>query len=60
MPDRRSPACSADESFERDGPGSFVARIGIRQLVELLGNKAAQRHSAMSGHDLCMPDSCLI
>lgn len=48
MPGGRSPACSVGESFERDGLGAIVSLLGLCQLVELLGNKAAEGHSTVS------------
>src|SRR5581483_2001312 len=59
-PTGRSAASSLGERSERDRPGSFVSLVGLCQLVKLLGDKAAQRHSAAGGHDLRVPDGRLV
>jgi hypothetical protein len=60
VPGGRSPAGSTSQSLKRDGPRSFVSLIGFYQLIELLGDQAAERHSAVSSNDLRAPDGRVV
>jgi hypothetical protein len=60
MPAGRSRAGRVIERVKRDSSGSFVSLVGFGKLIQLLGDEAAERHPAVGGHDLRVPDGRLV